>query len=165
MPVRVYRVVRKRFASTPLNGEGARLYGGRWNEPGTAMIYAAGSLALAELEALVHVDRADAPRDLIAVELEIPSSVRVEDLPLALLPRGWRRSPAPASLARLGTEWVRSLRSSVLRVPSAVVPREPNYLLNPAHRDLKRVAVVGAEPIAFDARLLDEPGRRATKRC
>src|SRR5207302_6712152 len=96
---------------------------------------ASSTLALAQLEALVHVDRADAPRDLVAIELSLPARVPVEELDPRDLPRGWRRYPAPAALATIGTEWVRSLRTAVLRVPSAVVPREFNYVVNPAHTD------------------------------
>lgn len=153
MPVRIWRLIKARYASAPLSGEGARLYGGRWNERGTAVVYAASTLALAELEMLVHVERADAPADLVAIELEIPDDVDVEDLGVSSLPADWRSYPPRDALARIGTDWARSLRTAVLRVPSAVVPQEHNYLVNPAHGDAVRIEVIGSAPVVFDARL------------
>lgn len=138
------------------------MHGGRWNEPGTPLVYTSSSLALAQLEALVHFDRSEAPDDLVAVELEVPARIRIEVVEVARLPRGWNRHPAPLALARIGTEWARSLKSAVLRVPSAVVPREPNYLVNPEQADAARVKVIGCEPVRFDERLL--PRRRRRRR-
>lgn len=162
MAIRVWRLSKAKFARTPLDGEGARLYGGRWNSPGTALVYTSSTLALAELELLVHVDRADAPTDLVAIELEIPARLRVETVDAADLPPRWKRYPAPANLARIGDEWASSLRSAVLRVPSAVVPREFNYLFNPLHPDIARIKEVGREKVVFDERLFDALKRPRT---
>jgi RES domain-containing protein len=106
--IRVWRLTKIKFAATPLDGEGARLYGGRWNHPGTALVYTSSTLALAQLELLVHVDRSDAPRDLLAVELEIPDKVAMEILAPSVLPRRWRVHPAPAALAKIGGAWAAS---------------------------------------------------------
>ncbi len=168
MPVRVWRLARSRFARTPLDGEGARIFGGRWNLPGTALVYTSSTLALAQLELLVHVDRPDAPKDLVAIQLEIPDRVALEIIDPASLPRGWKRYPAPPRLASIGTTWAASLRTGVLRVPSAVVPREFNYLLNPAHADTALVKEVGRERLVFDERLFTRakktgPGKKAKK--
>lgn len=162
MPLRVWRLCKAKHAGTPLDGEGARLYGGRWNPPGTALVYASSSLALAQLELLVHLDRADAPADMVAVELEIPGRTTVEAIDPASLPRHWRRHPAPSALAKIGAEWAASLRTVALRVPSAIVPREFNCLLNPAHRDIGRITVVAREKVVFDDRLF-EPRRKSAK--
>ncbi len=168
MPIRVWRVLKSEHAESPLSGEGARLHGGRWNHPGTAVIYASATLALAELEMLVHLDREDAPDDLVAIELEIPSRVRIEVVEELGLPADWRTYPAPDPLADLGTEWVNEGRTVALRVPSAVIPPECNFLLNPAHRHAARIRIVGATPLALDSRLFSprtpEPRPRTRRR-
>jgi len=161
VPIRVWRLSKSKFARTPLDGEGARLYGGRWNSPGTALVYTSSTLALAQLELLVHVDRSDAPTDLVAIELDIPARVGVEIVEIGALPRRWKRYPAPAKLAAIGTEGATSRRTAVLRVPSAVVPREFNYLLNPEHPDITRIKEVGREKVVFDVRLF-EATKKAT---
>jgi len=144
---RGFRIVKAAHAATAFDGEGARLYGGRWNTPGTALVYTAESEALAALELLV---RLRAP-ELLASYVSIPADfddALVEVLGAASLPRGWRRSPPPTALLRIGDRFAATGRKAVLRVPSAVVPRESNYLLNPAHRDFARVAI--GRPRSFD---------------
>ncbi len=149
--MRVWRLCKRRHAA--LDGEGARRAGGRWNRRGTAVVYASESLSLAALELLVHCDPALLPDDLVAVAAEIPDALRVERVEEKTLPRNWRAYPAPESLARIGTDWAASMRSPVLAVPSAVVPRERNFLLNPSHPEFRRVRAGEAEPFSFDARL------------
>jgi RES domain-containing protein len=140
-------------ASRPsFEGEGARLYGGRWNHPGVSLVYSAGSLSLAVLEFFVHLDPADPPR-LVALGAEVPDELRIERLEEAVLPAGWRRTPAPARLADLGSAWARGGTSPVLAVPSAIVPQERNYLLNPAHADFGRITVGQPQPFALDPRM------------
>lgn len=150
----VWRLCRQQYANAPLDGEGARLYGGRWNYPGTAVVYAAESLALAALEMLVHIDPDLAPVDIVAISIEVPESIHVEEVTLAQLPRNWRSTPAPKALQEIGTAWVRRASSLVLRVPSSVIPEEHNYLLNPAHSDGPRLKTGQPKPFTFDARLL-----------
>jgi RES domain-containing protein len=149
---RGWRIVKASHAAAAFDGEGARLYGGRWNSPGSALVYTAQSEALAALELLVHLR---APQ-LLASYVSIPADFDeelVEVLPAARLPSGWRRYPAASALQRIGDRWVAEGRSAVLRVPSAVVPRESNYLLNPAHRAFARVAVGRPAAFEFDGRL------------
>ncbi len=149
--MRVFRICRKVHAA--FDGEGARLYGGRWNRRGTAVVYASESLALAALELLVHAEPALLPDDLVSVAADVPDALGVESVAARELPRDWRRHPAPEALAERGTEWARSGRTAVLAVPSALVPRERNFLLNPAHPDFKKIRPHGPEPFALDARL------------
>lgn len=124
------------------DGEGARKYGGRWNHPGTPVIYTAASLALALLELLVHVPQADAPDRLVALYVDIPDDLDTSAVDVAELPNGWDVSPGPAPLRDIGTEWAVRRSSLVLAVPTAVlhVPREliaaeRNFLINPMHAD------------------------------
>jgi RES domain-containing protein len=79
---------------------------------------------------------------------------RMRAIDPAKMPRSWRRSPAPISLQRMGDAWAASGASAILQVPSAIVPNEWNYLLNPAHPDFAKISVSGQQPIKFDPRLV-----------
>ena len=127
--------------------------GGRWNHPGTAIVYASATLALAALEVFVHVSPFDAPLDLVAVWADIPDEVAITRLRPRDLPADWRRHPPPEPLAALGTQWVRRGRTAVMAVPSAVIPQELNYLLNPGHPEFRRIRIGRPAPFHFDERL------------
>ena len=145
--MQVWRVVPRRPARTAFDGKGARLNGGRWNRPGTPVVYTSATLSLAVMEHFVNADRDDLPEPLVSIAADIPGSVSIEELHPSTLPKTWPRAPAPAALQALGSEWVRKGTSAVLAVPSAVVPEERNYLLNPAHPHFPRIAV--GKPIRF----------------
>ncbi|HEY1434359.1 MAG TPA: RES domain-containing protein [Thermoanaerobaculia bacterium] len=149
--MKVWRLCKRRHAA--FDGEGARLAGGRWNPRGVAVVYASESLALAALELLVHADPALLPKDLVAIPAEIPDALRVGRVDETALGRDWRRHPAPESLSRLGAEWLERRETVALSVPSAVVPRERNVLLNPAHPDFRHVRVGAPDAFSFDPRL------------
>lgn len=152
-PLVAWRLVSRHRAASAFDGEGARLYGGRWNPPGIAVVYASTALSLAALEVLVHVDPDTAPRDLVALRAELPAGTAVSRLVPSDLPAGWRAYPAPAALQALGAAWVRAGATVALRVPSAVVPREDNLLLNPAHPAMAKLRIAAPEPFSFDPRL------------
>ncbi len=149
--MRVWRLCRRPYAA--FDGEGARLWGGRWTHRGVAVVYTAGSAALAMAEYLVHLEPRQAPRDLVLIAADVPQRLKVSALDHASLPSRWRRYPPPEALADLGSEWVRDCKTAVLRIPSAVVPQEFNYLLNPAHPDFRKIAIGRAEAFSFDPRL------------
>lgn len=150
-PLRVWRLCKR--AHAVFDGEGARLAGGRWNRLGTRMVYTSGTLSLAALEILVHAEPALLPSDLVAVSADIPASVSIELLEESRLPADWRLLPAPEALAGLGGDWIASARAAVLSVPSAIVPPERNYLLNPAHTDFGKIRRGTPEPFSLDPRL------------
>ncbi|OLD12263.1 MAG: hypothetical protein AUJ01_16425 [Acidobacteria bacterium 13_1_40CM_3_65_5] len=132
---RVYRILRKRYAKTPFDGEGAYRYGGRWSSPGIRLAYASEHLSLAMIEYFVHLDRDDPPPDLVMAAADVPDDVsRVSIGPGSLLAT-WRQTPAPAVLAVIGDRFARRRRAAILVVPSALAPDESNWLLNPAHPD------------------------------
>ena len=118
-----------------------------------AVVYTSATLSLAALEYFVHLDPADAPTDLIAIPAEIPDAVARREIAADTLPPTWRDYPAPDHLADLGTAWVRAGTTAVLVVPSAIVPPERNVLLNPAHRDFRRIRRGTPEPFSFDPRM------------
>ena len=138
------------------DGEGARLAGGRWNHRGVAVVYTSATLSLAALEYFVNLEFATAPSDLVAVPAGIPDSVSCTEIADSVLPPSWRAYPAPHRLADLGSAWATSTRSAVLIVPSAVIPAERNYVLNPGHPEFRAIRVGTAEPFAFDPRMWKE---------
>ncbi|MFN0053567.1 MAG: RES family NAD+ phosphorylase [Planctomycetales bacterium] len=152
--MRVWRLCRRSFAKQPLSGEGGLHASGRWHSAPRLVVYASQSLALASLELLVHVDVDLVPRDLVAIELDVPSPIHVAEFKVSELPRGWRRYPAPASLQKLGEEWLDCRQDAVLCVPSAIIPGERNYVINPKHPDILQIRVLGKTPFSFDPRLV-----------
>jgi RES domain-containing protein len=149
--VLVYRICRREFRA--LDGKGALLYGGRWNSPGHAVVYTSSTLALAALEYLVHIEAEDAPSDLVALTIELPTDAPIEELDAAVLPAGWEKVPEPPACRAVGDHWVERGETLALRVPAAPVPEETNLLINPLHRDARRVRLVGERPFSFDPRL------------
>src|SRR5215207_117575 len=150
-----WRIVKSRHAATAFDGEGARLYGGRWNSPGTPMVYTSSTISLAVLEVLVHLQETSLLSSYSLIAARFDDAI-VERLDRSMLPEGWRAYPAPSELRRIGDEWVRSQRSAVFEVPSVIVERESNCLLNPAHPDFSSVVIGEPEPFTFDERLLAE---------
>jgi RES domain-containing protein len=152
LTIRAWRIVRRNHVATAFDGDAAKNAGGRWNSPGSAVIYAASSLPLAALEVLVHL-----PRELILAKfVSIPVDFD-EGLvtPLKVnLPLDWRDYPAPVSTMTIGDEWLRSKASAVLRVPSVIIPDESNFLLNPAHPDFANLSIGTPKDFWFDSRLV-----------
>ena len=148
--MRVWRISAARRRA--FDGEGARLRGGRWNRPGTPIVYISSSLALAALETLVHLVRFLPVTHLVAVPADIPDSVPIEPMRAGSLPKGWRAPSPPASVTDIGTRWAEAGDSAVLAVPSVIIPQELNYLLNPLHPHFKRIRIGRPEPFYFDPR-------------
>jgi RES domain-containing protein len=144
---RVYRLVRRERAAGALSGEGARRYGGRWNPPGTAVVYAAESRALAVLEAFVHVALEARALRFVLLTLELPPRFKAERHSGARPPRA-----LPAS-QEIGGAWLESGAHLALVVPSVLVPQEKHYVLNVAHAQFAGVRVANSEPFSFDERL------------
>lgn len=147
----VWRITTARFAATAFSGEGARLYGGRWNPKGFEMVYTAESRSLALLEMLVQ----DAPlrARYLLVPAQLPDTVSLTHIDVADLPADWRRLDQRDALQRMGRDWLDRGDSAVLAVPSAVVPAERSYLLNPRHPDFARIIIGEPEALETDLRL------------
>jgi RES domain-containing protein len=151
--MRVWRLTKTRYASSAFDGEGPRLYGGRWNSRGTRMTYASNNSALAVLEVLVHMTGSGAFPGYSLVTASLDDGL-VEDLETSSLPRDWTVSPVPPEVQGVGDAWIRSGRSLALRVPSVLVSDSHNILINPAHPSVARLTVDSVEPFQFDPRLL-----------
>jgi len=150
--MRCYRLVKTRRAPDAFTGEGARVFGGRWNRPGIPMVYAAQSLSLAALETFVHFSGEERAIAFVAFAVDVPDEY-VEVVEARSLPRDWRAERPSTSTQALGSRWQQSGRSAALAVPSAIVPAELCLLINPEHPDTRRIIVHYPEPFSFDARL------------
>jgi RES domain-containing protein len=148
-----WRIVKPRHAANAFDGEGARLEGGRWNSPGTPVVYTSQSAALAALELLVHLGRGSILRAYVLIPCMFDAAV-VSRLDRKRLPKNWRSYPAPSDLQAIGDQWIKSAASAVLEVPSVVIETESNYLLNPNHREFESVRLMRPQPFDFDLRLL-----------
>jgi RES domain-containing protein len=147
-----WRIVKEKHAAGAFSGDGARLFGGRWNSRGTAVVYTSSTKSLAALESLVHLNPPVHFR-YVALPIEFDDGL-VEILPRKALPADWSAEPPAPSSKALGDAWVREARSALLAVPSLLVAGEPNYLVNPAHPDFKKISIGKPELFAFDPRLL-----------
>ena len=148
---RAWRIVREDHGYTAFDGEGAWRFGGRWNSRGTRTVYTSATLSLAALETLVHLNPPVAFK-YVAIPIEFDEAL-VETFATSDLPADWNEEPPPPSTAEIGDRWVKESRSAVLELPSVIIPAEPNYLLNLAHSDFKRIRIGKPTPFSFDPRL------------
>ncbi|MFT5720546.1 MAG: RES domain-containing protein [Motiliproteus sp.] len=155
--MRVWRLMKESYALSlddAFAGEGARLFGGRWNQRGVSMAYSAATLSLALVEALAHADLEDLPSDLVAASVVIPDHVSVVEMDQHRLPSNWRDiDPVPSETQRYGSHWCKEGTSLILVVPSVLIPSENNYLINPAHPDFSLLEDFRVEPFRIDPRL------------
>ena len=150
--ITAWRIVKRKLARRAFNGEGARLYGGRWNSVGRAVVYTAESQSLAALEVVVHLDSSELLNHYVVFEVGIDEAL-IARLGFAELPRNWRANPLPRKIQMIGDAWAAAGTSPVLQVPSAVLPAEHDFLLNPRHRDFPRPVIGKPTPFRFDPRL------------
>lgn len=136
-----WRICRLPYAD--LSGAGARLFGGRWNSRGRAMVYASETAALAVLEVRVHLDLTP---DLLPDDYVL-TCIDTGDLAIE------RLQALPDAPQSFGDLWIEEARTPVLRAPSFIIPESANLLLNPAHPDAGDLAIVSQRPFRFDERL------------
>lgn len=150
--LQAWRIDKAKRAKTAFTGEGAALEGGRWNPEGLPMVYLSASLAMAAMEKLVHLP---VPEGLVAhfIRFQVTFSPSLVEV-LRKLPDDWESKPVPGSTQRMGARWLQDRRSAVLAVPSAIIPAERNYLLNPLHPDFRKIRIGRPAAFAFDSRLL-----------
>jgi RES domain-containing protein len=131
------------------------MVGGRWNNPGIRVVYTSSSLSLATLEYLVRANALRAPQDVYAIWADVPDNLRLEIIRPNQLVKRWRQYDPPVSALRdLGDAWFARGQTAVLQVPSAVVPLENNFLLNPTHDDFDKIQIGQAVRAYFDGRLI-----------
>jgi RES domain-containing protein len=147
-----WRIVKRRHARTAFDGEGARLYGGRWTSPGRRAVYSSATIALATLEMLVHLGSVEVLAAYTLFEVSFSDDL-VQRLDPKRLPANWKAYPAPDELRALGDTWLDAGHTPILRVPSAIVGVEFNYVLNPDHKQFRRITIGPARPYRIDRRL------------
>jgi RES domain-containing protein len=141
-----WRVVKHEFAATAFDGEGARLFGGRWHSSTRAVVYTSATTSLGLLEQLVHAENS-----LLPFYVTIPVTFDpylVEKVDPVKLPPSWQSSPPQYELQQIGDDWVDSMRSCILEIPSVIVPHESNFILNPKHSDFASLEI--GDPIGLD---------------
>lgn len=149
-----WRIVLASEAAEAFSGEGALRYGGRWNSPGGRVVYASEHQSTAALEVFIHNKPFAPDQKYKAFKLHWPDGL-TESFPVKKLPLNWRISPPSPETMEIGGQWLHEGRSVVLAVPSAITPADMNFLLNPQHRDFRRIRVQSPIDFEFDSRLLD----------
>ena len=134
----------------PLDGRGAALYPGRWNQPGVHLVYTSQSPELAMLELLTKVTPTTFGLRL-ALEVEVPEEAGVQDAAPTMLKHLLHGEMS--STQAYGSRWIAEGRNLVLEVPSAVLPVSSNYLINPRHPQAKQLRVIRQVEVSLDPRL------------
>lgn len=150
--MKIYRIAKKQYIKD-LSGEGARLYGGRWNRRGDAMLYFSESLALATLEMLVHMDYQFVNNTFRYIEVALPDALISTLKSPSKVTSLWRENPPNSRTQDYGSKWLQANKSLGLRVPSAVLPNEFNMLINPSHQDFSKLKIVRSGQLDVDHRL------------
>ncbi len=151
--MRVFRLSRRKYSSE-LSGKGAAKFGNRWNSKGTEIIYTAESRALAMAEVAVHLSLATLPSDYVMIEIDIPDNMIIKSLQEHEFDKNWNSHPPSTSTQKIGDEFIDAMEFCVLKVPSAVVQGDYNYLINPYHNLFKYIKIVKVTDFPFDKRLV-----------
>jgi len=149
-----WRIVRAARANSAFSGEGARVYGGRWNSRGTAVVYVSEHESLAALELFVHLTPLSVNDRYLSFRLDWEDKL-TEYFPVKNLPRDWNAEPPTFETMQIGDGWVRAGKSVALAVPSVLSTSEMNFLLNPKHSDFKKIKISKPVEYRFDSRLLN----------
>jgi len=148
-----YRICKTKYAGTMFDGEGAFRFGGRWNSRGVRILYTAGSLSLAVLEMLVHLNNEEILLSYSFATAEFDESLILPIEEFRTLPENWSVSPPPLEIQRIGDEWAETHASVVLKVPTSVLPVEFNYLINVEHPEFSKIKLGEPRAFTFDERL------------
>jgi len=168
--LRIWRLASRKYVDTAFSGIGSYRVGGRWSSPGMYAVYTSRRLSLCVLEQLVHMEVSHMGAMFASIPMDIPGGTLIEaiqtnedpsdiDDDIVVQTRGrittrdWKDVPSPATNRGFGDDWLKDSKSAILRVPSAIVPSESNFLLNVEHPDFKNFNIGDAEDFFFDSRL------------
>lgn len=146
----VYRITTEQWANQ-LHASG---YAARWNSKGNFVIYTASTRALACLENLVHRSGEGLNRIFKTVEIDIPGSLTIQNVLRTQLKDDWTKRENYSQTRTIGDEWLKEKKSPILRVPSAIIPEEHNYLINPEHPGFQKISIKRISDFLFDNRLV-----------
>ncbi len=148
----VFRLTKQKYVDD-LTGIGAELTGGRWNHKGTRIIYTSDSRALCTAEIAVHIPIGLIPMDYYLITIELPNKISIKEIDIKNLPKNWKDFPYSGDTQIIGQEFIKKGEFLVLKVPSAIVQGDFNYLINPAHKDFRKINIISKEQFSFDKRL------------
>ena len=141
--MRLWRIAAetRNYPANDLSGAGAANSPGRWNDGKELIIYCAPTIAIAVLETAAHVDDSGLPLNRFLIQINVPNDVwaRREKIGPAKLPPTWAAIPAGRVSIKFGSEWLSSLRTPILMVPSVIVPEEWASLINPRHPEAPKI--------------------------
>jgi RES domain-containing protein len=140
LTIRAWRLIKAEHADDAFTGEGARRGGGRWNSKGVRLVYTSGSLSLATLEVMVHTHFYSALKSYVCIPIDFDPSL-LQSIAIDDLPDNWQTDPIPQSVKKAGDRWIKNQESVILKVPSAIIPVEFNYLINPSHPDFGKIVI------------------------
>ncbi|CAA6678667.1 MULTISPECIES: RES family NAD+ phosphorylase [unclassified Lentimonas] len=153
--ITAWRIVPKNWAHTAFDGEGARLYGGRWNSQGRPAVYLADSRALAALEVLVHLNPSMVAQQYQMIEVTFPANL-VQEIDITPLAAALASPSILPATQQAGDAWLTESSAPVLKVYSSIISEEPNYVLNPKHPEFARITIGDARPLALDPPLISK---------
>ena len=136
-----------------LSGKGAAAFGARWNSKGTEIIYTAHGRCLAMAEVVVHLSLATLPKGFKMTTILIPDEIEIHELDATKLPVGWNVFPEIPDTQLIGDNFIKAMSHAVMKVPSAVVKGDFNFLLNPFHADFNKIKISSQEDFPFDKRI------------
>lgn len=146
----VYRITNSHYKDD-ISGTGAKFRGARWNMPGSSMLYTAENISLSALELLVHIGLNDIKNFYHLLTIFIPDDATVREINADKLKAGWYEDEDYTAF--MGTEFINNNINLVLKVPSAIINEEHNFLINPQHKDFKKIKIKKSKPFIFDERL------------
>jgi RES domain-containing protein len=147
----VYRIAKGRYIND-ISGFGAKKYGGRWNNVGIAMLYTSENISLSVLENLANANKRYGMTDFNLAKIKIDSDL-IEEIKTKNLDLNWKLGLSSQVSRLIGDNWIRENKNLVLKVPSAIVDQEYNYLINPEHKDFNKVKIISVTNFKFDERL------------
>lgn len=146
----VYRITNEKYKDD-LSGNGAAMYGSRWNSKGVPLLYTSQFISLCILESLVHLKRKEIPPTQYLLSIEIPDSKEITEISHKKIKENWHQEFEYTQW--IGDQFIQNNQALVLKVPSAIVPQENNFLLNPLHTGFKKVKIISSELLELDKRL------------
>lgn len=151
--ITAWRITKAKHKNIAFTGFGCQFTSGRWHNQKVTVVYCSESQALSALEIFVHIGEDGKDIKFVSFEINIPSSLILDVSDISELPKRWRKEPPGAGTKKIGSDWVNSSASPVLSIPSAVIPKERNYLLNTHHSDFSSISIQKPEPFSFDSRM------------
>ena len=148
----VFRITNS-FYKDDLSGQGAKIYGGRWNLPAHQALYTSQHISLCVLEMLVNISLIESSLKYHLLKISIPDTIVPTIILNKKLKANWQDDEAYTRF--MGTEFLKNKQAAVLKIPSAVIDQENNYLLNPLHTDFKKIVISKSTPFKFDNRLFN----------